>query len=142
MPWRIVLTTLGVAHLLVGKWHGAAHAQLEVALSPAQSLFVYLVVVLAPSVAVILLWTRYAKFALWLFLAAMSASLIFGVGYHYLLVSPDNVRHLPGGSTTAQVRFTFSAAVLALVEGGSVVAAALLLRHPVRFGSWLASRSR
>lgn len=142
MLWRSTLTTLGAIHLLVGLWHGAAHAELAVALSAAQNLFVYVVVVLAPLVAVILLWTRHAKFALWLFLAAMLASLLFGVCYHYLVISPDNVRHLPEGSAVAHARFTLSAAALALVEGGSVVAAAFFLRQPVSRGLELGSRAR
>jgi hypothetical protein len=135
MAWRIALTALGVIHLLLGIWHGSAHARLAVALSPAQNLFVYVVILLAPLVAVILLWTRYAKFALGLFLAAMSASLVFGLLYHYLLVTPDNIHHLAGGGAASRARFTMSAAVLALVEVGSAVAAAYLLRQSTLFGS-------
>jgi cytochrome bd-type quinol oxidase subunit 2 len=138
MLWRSTLTALGAIHLLVVLWHGAAHAELAVALSAAQNLFVYVVIVLVPLAAVILLWTRHAMFALWLFLAATSASLLFGVCYHYPLVSPDNVRHLPEGSAAAHAHFTLSAAILVLVEGGSVVAAAFSLRQSVSRGSGLA----
>lgn len=141
MPWRIALTALGVIHLVVGMWHGSAHARLAVALSPAQNLFVYVVILVAPLVAVIFLWTRYAKFALWLFLVAMSASLLFGVFYHFLIISPDNIHHLAGGSGASRARFTLSAAVLALVEGGSAIAAASLLRQPPIFGPGLEARS-
>src|SRR5215813_8467948 len=88
---KLALTALGAIHLAVAIWHGAAHAELGVALSPAQNLFVYVVVVFAPLVAVGLLWTRYVRLAVWLFLIAMAASLLFGVYYHYVFVSPDNI---------------------------------------------------
>jgi hypothetical protein len=54
---RIALTVFGAIHLVVAIWHGATHRELSVALSPAQNLLVYLVIVLAPLVAVGLLWT-------------------------------------------------------------------------------------
>ena len=124
---RIAFTVLGAVHLGVAIWHGAAHEELAVALSPAQNLFVYVVIVLAPLVAVGLLWTRHARLALWLFLTAMCASLLFGTYYHYVFVSPDNIQHLPAGSAVAHARFTLSAALLALIELASALCAAFVL---------------
>jgi hypothetical protein len=125
---RVALTVLGAVHLIVAMWHGAAHTELTVALSPAQNLFVYAVVVLAPLVAMGLLWTRYVRLALWLFLTAMCASLLFGIYYHYVFISPDNIHHLPPGSAAAHERFALSAALLALIELASTLCAAFVLR--------------
>jgi hypothetical protein len=124
---RIALTVLGAVHLAVAIWHGAMHKELAVGLSPAQNLFVYVVVVLAPLVAVGLLWTRYVGLALWPFLVAMCASLLFGTYYHYVFVSPDNIHDLPAGTAAAHARFALSAAILALVELASTLCAAFVL---------------
>jgi hypothetical protein len=124
---RIALTVFGAIHLVVAIWHGATHTELAVALSPAQNLFVYVVVVLAPLVAVGLLWTRYVRLALWLFLTALCASLFFGIYYHYVFVSPDNIHHLPPGSAATHARFALSAAILALIELVSALCAAFVL---------------
>src|SRR5262245_1579594 len=113
---RIVLTVLAAVHLVVAICHGAMHTELAVALSPAQNLFVYAVVVIAPLVAVGVLWARYVSLGLWLFLTALCASLLFGTYYHYVFVSPDNIHHLPAGSAAAHADFALSAAILALVE--------------------------
>ena len=124
---RIALTALGVVHLFVAISHGAAHTELAVALSPAQNFFVYVVIVLAPLVAVGLLWTRYVRVALWLFLTAFCASLLFGTYYHYVFVSPDNIQHLPAGSAAAHSRFALTAALLALIELAAALCAAFIL---------------
>ena len=129
---RMTLTALGAVHLGVAIWHGAMHSELAVALSPAQNLFVYAVVVLAPLVAVGLLWTRYVGFGLWLFLTAMCASLLFGTYYHYVFVSPDNIQHLPAGSAVAHARFALSAAILALIELASALSGAFVLGWHMR----------
>jgi len=124
---RIVLTVFGAIHLAVVIWHGAMHRELAVALSSAQSLFVYVVIVLAPLVAVGLLWTRYIQLALWLFLTAMCASLVFGAYYHYVFVSPDNIHNLPPGSARAHARVVISAAILALIQLESALCAAFIM---------------
>jgi hypothetical protein len=124
---RTALTVLGAFHLVVAMWHGAAHTELAVALSSAQTLFVYTVIVLAPLVAVGLVWTRYVTLALWLFLTAVCASLLFGTYYHYVFISPDNIHHLPTGSVAAHERFALSAAILGLSELASALWAAFVL---------------
>jgi amino acid permease len=113
---RAALSVLGAVHLVIAIWHGNAHADLGVGLSPAQNLFVYVVIVLAPVVAVCLLWTRYERQGLWLFLIAFVGAFLFGAYYHYVCVSPDNIHHLPPGSAEAHERFALTAAVLAVVE--------------------------
>jgi len=117
---------------MVSAWHGGAHNDLMVELSPAQNLFVYVVVLLAPLVAASLTWTRYSVAGVWLFTGSMIASLIFGVYYHYVLVSPDNVGHLPAADAAIQFRFALSAACLAVVESVSAIAGVFFCRSQLR----------
>jgi len=113
---KIVITVLVGVHLLVATWHGGAHTELAIALPPLKSFFVYAVVVFAPIAAAVLVWTRYLSTGLWLFLLSMLSSCLFGVYHHYVMVSPDNIGHLPAGSGAAHSHFIVSAAVLALIE--------------------------
>src|SRR5262249_5505211 len=89
--------------------------------------FVYVVVILSPLVAVGMLWTRSVTSALWLFLTSMCAALLFGLFYHYVFISPDNIHHLPDGSVGAHTGFAFSAAILALIELATALALSFVL---------------
>jgi hypothetical protein len=113
---RGALTFLAAIHLSVAVWHGGAHTALGVGLSPFQNLFVVGVILIAPLLATLLLWTRLEEFALWLYVISMTASLLFGVYYHYIVVSPDNIHYLPPAGDSARHRFTYSAAAVAVTE--------------------------
>ena len=113
---RMVITGLVVVHLAASLWHGSLHSQLSINLSAWQTLFVLVVIVIAPIVAAALIWTRYFSSGLWLFFLAMLGSFLFGVYHHYVLVSPDNIHFLPGASAAAHHQFTISAGALALLE--------------------------
>lgn len=128
MAQRIVITGLVVVHLVASVWHGDAHARLAIELPPEKNLFVYAVILIAPLVAVALVWTRYATIALGVFALSMFAALLFGAYHHYLLVSPDNVSHLPAGSPEFHSQFIASAAVIALLELASALYGAFCLR--------------
>ena len=124
---RLALTVLAAIHLSVVLWHGRAHTDLAVSLSRFQYLFVFAVILIAPLVATLLLWTPLRGFALWIYAVAMFASLLFGVYYHYLTVSPDNVHYLPAGTDAARHRFVLSAAATAATEFIASILAALAL---------------
>ncbi len=110
-----LLTSLSVlVHLVVSIVHGRAHEQLAVGLSNWQNSYVMIVILIAPLVAMALIWTRYARDGLVLLMFSMAGSLIFGVVYHYVLISPDHVSHLPPGD--AQGLFRTTALLLALTE--------------------------
>ena len=113
---KIVITGLVVVHLAATLWHGSAHTQLAIHLPPAKTVFVYLVILLAPIAAAALLWTRYRLAGLWMFFLSMLGALLFGAYHHYVLVSPDNIGHLPAGSPESHSQFIASAAVIALLE--------------------------
>lgn len=111
----IIVSLLAVlAHLVISIVHGRAHEQLAVGLSSWQNSYVMIVIVLAPLVAMVLIWTRYVRSGLVLLVISMAGSLIFGVAYHYIVISPDHVSHLPPGA--AQGLFRTTALLLLLTE--------------------------
>jgi hypothetical protein len=128
MPaWRAWVAIAVVAHLIVNLLHGQAHTSLKVGLSTWQQIYVVTVILLAPLVALALSFTRYARAALWLLLVAMLGALIFGACYHYVIVSPDHVAHLPPGDARGTFRVT--ALLLVVTEALGVVVAAVILRR-------------
>ena len=94
---KIAVTVLVIVHLIASLWHGSAHTHLAIELSTKQTLFIYVVIIIAPVVAAILVWTRYESMGLWVFFLSMLGSFLFGAYQHYVLVSPDNISHLPAG---------------------------------------------
>jgi NADPH:quinone reductase-like Zn-dependent oxidoreductase len=121
---KILITALVTIHLAATLWHGSAHTQLAIALPPEKNVFVYVVILLAPIVAAGLVWTRYIWIGLWVFLLSMLGAFLFGAYHHYMLVSPDNVGHLPDGSPESHSQFVASATVIALFELASALAGA------------------
>ncbi len=116
----VLLSTVAVlAHLVVSIIHGRAHEGLAVGLSSWQNMYVLIVIVIAPLIAMLLIWTRLARAGLVLLVISMAGSLIFGVIYHYVVISPDHVSHLPPGD--AQGLFRTTALLLVLTELFGVV---------------------
>lgn len=110
-----LLSTASVlAHLVVSMVHGRSHESLGVGLSSWQNTYVLTVIVIAPLVAMALIWTRYARMGLLLLVISMAGSLIFGIVYHYVVISPDHISHLPPGD--AQGLFRTTALLLVLTE--------------------------
>jgi hypothetical protein len=122
---RLFLTAVVLAHLIVNVVHGQAHTRLGVGLSNWQQIYVVTVIMLAPLVALALSFTRYARAALWLLLVSMLGALIFGLCYHYLIISPDHVAHLPAGDARGLFRTT--ALLLLLTEALGVVLAGMAM---------------
>ena len=123
---RLCVTIAVLAHLIVTLLHGQAHTRLGVGLSNWQNFYVLTVIVAAPLLALALSFTRYAKPGLWLLLLSMLGSLIFGAVYHYIIISPDHVAHLPAGDARGLFRVT--AVLLLITEAFGVGVAALALR--------------
>jgi hypothetical protein len=124
---KIAVTITVIAHLIVNLLHGRAHTELGVGLTSFQQFYVIAVILLAPLIALLLSWTRYARASLWLLLALMLGSLIFGACYHYIIVSSDHVAHLPPGDARGLFRVT--ALLLLITEAAGVVLAAIALRN-------------
>lgn len=125
---KVVITALVAVHLIATLWHGNAHTQLSIELPPLKTAFVVVIILVAPLVAAALVWTRYASIGLWVFVLSMLGALLFGAYHHYVLVSPDNVSHLPTGSPASHTQFISSAAVIALLELASALYGAFCLR--------------
>lgn len=124
---RVWVTIAVVAHLIVNLAHGHAHTRLGVGLNAFQTLYVFGVILIAPLVALVLSFTRLARAGAWLLLVSMLGSLIFGLLYHYVIISPDNVAYLPVGS--ARDLFRISAMLLFLTEAFGIIIAAVEIRR-------------
>ena len=124
---KIAIVVLVAIHFAVALWHGNAHTALAIALPPEKNAFVFSVVLIAPLFAASLVWTRYFLIGVWMFFLSMLGAVLFGAYHHYIMVSPDNIGHLPGASLDAHATFILSAASLALLELASALYGAFLL---------------
>ena len=88
-------TTVVVVHTIVVALHGLAHQKIPVSLSFLQSLFVGVVIVLAPIVAAVLLWTQFYRLGRWLFFVSMTGALLFGIYNHFIAIAPDHISQIP-----------------------------------------------
>ena len=107
-------TAIVVAHLLVNLMHGLAHRELRVGLAPPASIFVIVVVLTLPLVAMALLWTVEKRLGLTLLSLSMFGSLLFGLYHHFLAVSPDHVRSQP--ASVWGTTFVLTAHLLLITE--------------------------
>lgn len=124
---KVAITGLVAIHFAVAVWHGNAHTALAIGLEPWENAFVILVILIAPLVAAPLVWTRYARAGVWMFFLSMLGALLFGAYHHYVVVSPDNIGHLPHGSADAQATFITSAGALGVLELASALYGAFCL---------------
>jgi len=108
------VTVLVVAHLLINIVHGAAHQKLHVTLPPAGMLFVIVVILLGPLLALALLWTSQKRLGLLLLTVSMAASSVFGLYHHFLVRASDHVSAQPPG--LAGIVFVITAYLLFLTE--------------------------
>ena len=124
---RIVSTTglisvFVIVHFLGNLWHGDAHAILEISLPSYKTAFVVVVILCGPIAGAVLSWTRYSILGCWIVGVSMVGSVVFSVYHHYVMISIDNVEHLPPGTQEAHEHFSNSAEFIALVA----LAAALI----------------
>lgn len=108
-------TIVVIIHAVVVALHGLAHEKLPVPLSLLQSLFVGSIIVLAPIAALILLWTPFQHVGSWLLLSSMAGAILFGVYYHFILISPDHISQVPFAGFG--ILFHITAVLLFLTEG-------------------------
>ena len=128
IAWLVTLAIL--AHLVVVLVHGRAHTELGVGLTSWQQSYVMTIILLAPLVALVLSWTRYARVGVWLLLCSMLGSLIFGASYHYIIISNDHVAHLPPGEARGLFRIT--ALLLLITETAGVAVGAMAVRRVLK----------
>jgi len=121
------LTVLVVTHLFINIVHGAAHQKLHVILPPAGMLFVIVVILLGPLLALALLWTSQKRAGLLLLTVSMAASSVFGLYYHFLVRGADHVSAQPPGP--AGIAFVVTAYLLFLTEAIGAVLGLYFLRE-------------
>ena len=107
-------TDVVVAHLLVNIAHGLAHRELRVGLDPPDSIFVIMVVLLIPLLAMALVWTTKKRLGLVLLSLSMFGSFLFGFYHHFLIASPDHVRSQP--ASPWGIAFVLTAYGLLIIE--------------------------
>ncbi|HVG33785.1 MAG TPA: hypothetical protein VM911_11915 [Pyrinomonadaceae bacterium] len=125
-----------IAHAVISSLHATAHRRLGIELSPAQLMFIAIVIIVAPLLAGLLIWkgTRTAGALLLAF--SMAGAFLFGVINHFVLISPDHVQHVQGLPGSPRVLlFQITAVLLALVEVIGVIAGIMALKkEAVRTG--------
>ena len=119
-------TVIVLAHLLVNIVHGLAHRELGVGLPPSGSVFVIVVVLILPLVAMALAWTAQKRFGLILLSFSMLGSLLFGLYHHFLAVGPDHVHSQP--PSLWGITFVLTSYGLLLTEAIGVYAGVCFLR--------------
>ena len=122
-------TAIVLVHLLVNLVHGAAHRELHIDLSAAEKLFVAVVILAGPLLAMALLWTQWQRLGLGLLALTMAGSLVFGLYHHFVAMGPDHVGAQVAGfwGTT----FVVTACVLFLAEAlGTYIGVRFLYRAP------------
>ena len=110
------LVAIVLVHLVISVVHGSAHTGAQVALSPAQNLFVFIVILAGPLVGAVLLWPA-ARLGSWVIMVTMGASVVFGAVNHFVLASPDHVAHV---SAEWRPLFATTAVLLAVTEAVAV----------------------
>lgn len=110
-------------HVLVTILHGLAHGAIDVSATPEQSMFIGVVIILAPLVAVLCQLVGRSRLGAWMFLLSMMGAAVFGIINHMIIPGPDNVSQAP--YTTWGSVFSWSALALAAIEGAGIVVGAL-----------------
>ncbi len=107
-------TAIVVAHLLVNIVHGLAHRELRVGLAPLDSIFVIVVVLIFPLIAMGLVWTAAKRLGLILLSLSLFGSLLFGLYRHFLAFGPDHVHSQPPSAWG--ITFVLTAYLLLITE--------------------------
>lgn len=122
--WKMPIVRYAIlvvlAHIIITGMHGIAHQQARVSISDFQSAYVFLVTLAAPIAAAVMLFLNKPKIQLggaWLLLVSMLGSLLFGLVYHILLPSSDNIFMVMQNSSLDSVVFTSTAILLVIVDG-------------------------
>ena len=107
-------TAIVLVNLLINMVHGAAHLKLQIDLNGAEKLFVAVVILAGPLLALALLWTPWQRLGFALLALTMAGSLAFGLYHHFMAMGPDHI-----GAQVAGVwgtTFVITACLLFLAE--------------------------
>lgn len=113
MPSNKLVFALVAIHAIVAGYHGWYHFSAMVPTTLAQNFFIATVVMAAPLLAAVMLARGRMHAGLAIFTSSMLGALLFGVGFHFVLDTPDLCSNVSG---TGARGFFLSAAALATVE--------------------------
>lgn len=130
--WLLVVTGLYAIRMAINIAHGHAHDTLAVPLAPWQTAYVWLVIVIAPTAALVWLWIRPAAVVAWSLAALLIASWLFGMYFHFGPMNPDHVSAQQGADAPM---FTMTAQALLVIEPLVALAAVGLARAFTRTGA-------
>lgn len=125
MVWLLLVTGLYAMRMAINIAHGHAHDTLAVPLAAWQSAYVWLVIVIGPTVALVWLWIRPSAAVAWSLAALLVASWLFGMYFHFGPMNPDHVSAQQGADAPM---FKMTAQALLVSEPLVAVAAAILAR--------------
>jgi hypothetical protein len=111
---KALAAAIVVAHAAIAVVHGAAHTRLEIDMSRLSDMFIIIVIMIGPFVALGLIIAGRLQAGYWLLFATMAGSLLFGAWNHFVVESPDHVAHVAEG--TWGTIFQFTAYLLSLSE--------------------------
>jgi hypothetical protein len=106
------LAAVVIVHLIVSFVHGAAHSGAQVALGPAATMFVYLVILAGPLAGLAVAW-RSPHVGGAIVALAMAGSLLFGLVNHFIFPGTDHVAHV---AAAWRPLFASTAALLVVIE--------------------------
>lgn len=104
-------------HFVVNIVHGWAHSDKAVAVTMAQNLFIYPVILIGPFAAAALIWRGRVRAGYLTLALSMAGSFFFGLVWHFIIDSPDHVSHVHGG--VGGPVFFWSSVALAIIEAAS-----------------------
>ena len=111
---RLALTGWVLLHLVVASVHGFSHHRLGVDLETWQQVFVGTTILAGPLAALAVLWIFRLRLGTILLSISMAWSSAFGICYHFLLPTPDNIFFLQQSGCGHW--FTITAVLLAIIE--------------------------
>lgn len=123
---RLTMTVWVLLHLVVASVHGFSHHRLGVGLETWQQVFVGTIILAGPLVALAVLWTFRPRLGTILLAICMAGSSAFGICYHFLLPTPDNIFSMQQSGCGHW--FTITAVLLAIIETACCVWCVWILR--------------
>lgn len=135
MPIARYAILIVLAHIIINVLHGIAHQQVGVSISDLQSAYVLLVTLVMPIAAAVMMFfngpKKMQRAGAWLLMVSMLGSLVFGLVYHVLLPSSDNIFTVmkDASSLDNAIFFTSTAILLAIVDGLGLWLGAIAIRR-------------
>lgn len=127
---KITALVVVAAHVVVVVLHSIAHNVLPVEATPAQLAFIVPVILVAPVMAAIML-AKFEKAGMVLLTASMLGSLVFGIYYHFIADTIDNVAHVAHREPLFWSQmFQLTSYLLALIEAAGVVVGLICVFAP------------